>query len=127
MSKFLFLPLSVIGLALLAACGSRQPQIVVVPSAPVVTQAPAAAPSTPSAPVAAAAASLRPGFGRIESMTPVSATASAGGTSPTAMQRLGIRMEDGTMQVVDTPSPGLSIGDRIELTRDGYIRRIPPS
>jgi hypothetical protein len=41
------------------------------------------------------------------------------------MQRLGIRMDDGSMQYVDTPSTGLSIGDRIELTREGFIRRIP--
>ncbi len=121
MSKLLSLPLSVVGFALLAACGTREPQVVVVPQPPpVVTQAPAA-----TAPVAAPAAAMRPGFGRIESMTPVSTAASAGGTAPTAMQRLGIRMEDGTMQVVDTPSPGLSIGDRVELTREGYIRRHP--
>jgi hypothetical protein len=121
MSKYLILPLSVVGLALLAACGSRQPQVVVVPSAPVVTTAPAA-----SAPVAAPVVALRPGFGRIESMSPV-ATASAGGTSPAAMQRLNIRMDDNSMQVVDTPSADLKIGDRVELTREGYIRRIPQS
>jgi hypothetical protein len=118
MSKYLILPLSVVGLALLAACGSRQPQVVVVPSAPVVTTAPAAT----AAPVVA----LRPGFGRIESMSPVT-TASAGGTAPAAMQRLNIRMDDNSMQVVDTPSADLKIGDRVELTREGYIRRIPQS
>jgi hypothetical protein len=51
--------------------------------------------------------------------------ASAGGTAASSMQRLNIRMDDGSMQVVDTPSQGLSIGDRVELTRDGFIRRIP--
>ena len=122
MIKLLPISVSLAALALLAACGSRQPSVVVVPPAPVVTNPPAA-----TAPVAAPAAALRPGFGRIESMSPVSTAASAGGTAPTAMQRLGLRMDDGTMQVVDTPSPGLSIGDRVELTRDGYIRRIPPS
>jgi hypothetical protein len=34
-------------------------------------------------------------------------------------------MDDGSMQHVDTPSTGLAVGDRIELTKDGYIRRIP--
>ena len=121
---FKVLPLSVIALALLAGCGSRQP-IVVVPPAPVVTTPPASAPSA-SVPVVAPAASLRAGFGRIESMTPVQ-TASAGGTAPTSMQRLGVRMEDGSMQVIDTAAPGLATGDRIELTREGYIRRHPPS
>jgi hypothetical protein len=123
MSKYLFLPLSVVGVALLAACGSRQPTpIVVMPSAPVATTAPAA-----TAPVVSPAAALRPGFGRIESMAPVSTAASAGGTVSSSMQRLNLRMDDGSMQVVDTPSTGLSIGDRVELTREGFIRRIPQS
>lgn len=122
MSKFLLLPLSVVGLALLAACGSRQPApVVVVPPAPVVTSPPAiAAPVVVQSPAA-----LRPGMGRIESMAPAS-TASAGGTAPIAMHRLNIRMDDGSMQVVDTASPGFAIGDRVELTREGYIRRHPP-
>jgi hypothetical protein len=75
--------------------------------------------------VAAAAASIRPGFGRIESMTPVPTTASSGSSGPTAMNRLNVRMEDGTLQLIDTPSAGLAINDRVELTREGYIRRIP--
>lgn len=122
MVKFLPLSLSLAALALLAACGSRQPtSVVVVPAAaPVVTTAPAA-----TTPVVAPAAALRPGFGRIESMAAVATAASAGGTAPSSMQRLNIRMEDGSMQVVDTPSGGLTIGDRIELTREGYIRRHP--
>lgn len=121
MRKFLLLPLSAVALAVLAACGGRQPApVVVVPPAPVVN----APPANPGPPIAAPIASIRAGFGRIESMTPVQ-TASAGGTAPTSMQRLGIRMDDGTMQVVDTASPGLSIGDRVELTREGFIRRHP--
>lgn len=115
------LPLSVIALALLAGCGSRQP-IIVVPPAPVVTTPPAAPAAT--APVVTQVAAIRPGFGRIESMTPVQ-TASAGGTAPTSMQRLGVRMEDGSMQVIDTAAPGLAIGERVEFTREGYIRRHP--
>lgn len=130
MSKSLILRLSsVLGLALLAACGSRQPQVVVVPpTAPVVTQsssspAPAVAQATPGAAVARSVPAIRPGMGRIESIAP--ASASAGGTAPSEMQRLNIRMDDGSMQVIDTPSPGFAIGDRVELTREGYIRRIP--
>jgi|RhiMetdeSRZDD1v2_1073273.scaffolds.fasta_scaffold01090_30 hypothetical protein len=135
MSKFLILPVSVLAVALLGACGSRQPApVVVVPPSPpastVVTapqSAPSAqaAPSAPSAPVAAAAASIRPGFGRIESMTPVATTASSGSSAPSAMNRLNIRMDEGNLQLVDTPSAGLQVGDRVELTREGYIRRIP--
>lgn len=133
MSKSLILRLSsVLGLALLAACGSRQPQVVVVPPAsPVVTQssspapaaAPAAAQATPGAAVARSVPAIRPGMGRIESIAP--ASASAGGTAPSEMQRLNIRMDDGSVQVIDTPSPGFAIGDRVELTREGFIRRIP--
>lgn len=124
MRKFLSLSLSVTALALLAACGGRQPTPVVIlppPAAPVVT-----VPQTVTTPPVVQAAALRQGFGRIETVSAVP-TASAGGTAPGAMQRLGIRMDDGSMQYVDTPSAGLSIGDRIELTREGYIRRHPPS
>jgi hypothetical protein len=121
MSKFLFVPLSVAAVALLAACGSRQPNpiVVVPPSTPVVTVPQGAAP----APIVQSVA-LKPGMGRIETMG-AAPTASAGGTAASPMQRLGIRMDDGSMQYVDTPSTGLSIGDRIELTREGFIRRIP--
>ena len=125
MRKFLILPVSVLAVALLGACGSRQPApVVVVPPSPpsTVVTSPQAA---PSAPVASAAAAIRPGFGRIESMTPVPTTASTGSSAPTAMNRLNIRMDEGTLQLVDTPSAGLAIGDRVELTREGYIRRIP--
>lgn len=125
MSKFLIIPVSVFAVALLGACGSRQPApIVVVPQSPpaTVVTSPQAA---PSAPVASAAASIRPGFGRIESMTPVPTTASTGSSAPSAMNRLNIRMDEGTLQLVDTPSAGLQVGDRVELTREGYIRRIP--
>lgn len=125
MRKFLFLPLSVVAMALLAACGGRQPAPVVVvppqqPATTVVTSPPAATP----APAVVQAVALRPGMGRIESMGPAPA-ASAGGTAPNPMHRLNIRMDDGSMQVVDTPSGGLAVGDRIELTRDGFIRRHP--
>lgn len=129
MSKSLILRLSsIVGIALLAACGSRQPQVVVVPpSAPIVTQsaspAPAVAQPASGAAVARSVPAIRPGMGRIESIAP--ASASAGGTAPSEMQRLNIRMDDGGMQVIDTPSPGFAIGDRVELTREGYIRRIP--
>jgi hypothetical protein len=122
MSKFLIFPISVFAVVLLGACGSRQPApIVVLPPSP-----PATVVTSPqSAPVAAAAASIRPGFGRIESMTPVATTASTGSSAPSAMNRLNIRMDEGTLQLVDTPSAGLQVGDRVELTREGYIRRIP--
>ena len=134
MSKFLILPVSFAAVALLSACAHREPApIVVVPPSPApstnVVTAPgsASAAPAPSVPVASAAAQLRPGFGKIESMSPVAATASSGSSAPSAMNRLNVRMDDGTSQLLDTPSAGLQVGDRVELTREGYIRRIPQS
>ena len=121
MRNFLIVPVSIAAVAVLAACGSRQPTPVVVvpPATPVVTvpQGQGAAPIVQSV-------ALKPGFGRIETIGQAP-TASAGGTAPAAMQRLGVRMDDGSMQYVDTPSTGLAIGERIELTKDGFIRRHP--
>ena len=124
MDRFLSVSFSVIALALLAACGSRQPTPVVIvpPSNPPVVNVP----QTVTTPAVVQTAALRPGLGRIETLA-AAPSASAGGTAPGAMQRLGIRMDDGSMQIVDTTSTGLSIGDRVELTREGYIRRHPPS
>lgn len=127
--------LSVVAAALIAGCGSRQPTpVVVVPpqqpaSTTVVMPSPPQAAPAPAAtalpgPAVVQAAQLRPGMGRIESMGPAP-SASAGGTAASALHRVNIRMDDGSTQVVDTPSPGLTVGDRVELTREGYIRRIP--
>ena len=138
MGKFLALSaLSVVAAALIAGCGGKQPAPVVVvpPQQPVVVPPQQPASTTvvvpPSATAAAAPApavahgvQLRPGMGRIESMGPAP-SASAGGTSLGAMHRLNIRMDDGSMQLVDTTSSGLAVGDRVELTREGFIRRIP--
>ena len=128
MMKLAF-PLSLGALALLSACVSSDPVTpapapVVVAPAPVVTAPP---PGTVVVPPAATApvvvptpTAIRPGFGRIESITALPPSAGAGGTAR-PMQRLGIKMDDGTVQYVDT-SAQLRLGDRIELTRDGHIR-----
>jgi|RhiMetdeSRZDD1v2_1073273.scaffolds.fasta_scaffold276124_3 hypothetical protein len=112
-------------LAALAGCASVDPATpapapVVVAPAPVVTAPPAAVVVQPSAaaPVVVPTA-MRAGFGRIESITPMQPSAATGGST---MRRLGIRMEDGTVQYVDTAAQGLSNGDRIELTADGHIK-----
>jgi hypothetical protein len=39
------------------------------------------------------------------------------------MLRLGIRMDDGTVQYVDTDSRDFPIGTRVELTSDHIIKR----
>jgi hypothetical protein len=121
MSKFL--PLSLAALALVAACAedpitpAPAPVVVVPPAAPVVTSPPAVA----TAPVVVPSA-VRPGFGRIASITALP-SASAGGTTPSSKQRLGIKMDDGTVQYVDSSAMGVAIGERVELTREGTMRR----
>ena len=125
MGKFLPFSLSLAVLALLVGCGSDPVQpapapVIIVPPPQVITTPPAA-PSPVVVPTA-----LRPGFGRIETLTALP-TASAGGTAPSSMQRLGVRMADGTVQYVDTTATGLTVGDRVEITREGYIRRHPQS
>jgi hypothetical protein len=136
MGKFLPISLSLTALAFLAACGSDPvtpapaPVVIVPPPAVVTTPPPTVVtvppPPTvvtaPPPPTATAVPSARPGFGRIETLT-VLPTASAGGTAASSMQRLHLKMEDGTMQWVDTTATGLAVGDRIEITREGYLRR----
>jgi hypothetical protein len=117
MSKIL-LPFPLALLAVLAACATSDPVTpapapVVLTPAPVVTAPPATVVvPTPSA--------IRPGFGRIETITAMPQSAAAGGAT---LRRLGIKMDDGTVQYVDTAGDGYNVGDRIELTRDGHIRR----
>ena len=111
-------------LAALAGCASVDPATpapapVVVAPAPVVTAPPAAVVVQPSAAPVVVPTAVRAGFGRIESITPMQPSAATGGST---MRRLGIRMEDGTVQYVDTAAQGLSTGDRIELTADGHIK-----
>jgi hypothetical protein len=126
MSKVL-LTLPLAALALLFGCASEEkasPAPIVVtttapPAAPVVTQPPTvvAVPQA-SAPVVTA---LRAGHGRIESIAALPPSAAAGGSS--SARRIGVKMDDGTMQFLDTSAPNLSIGDRIEVTAEGNIRR----
>jgi hypothetical protein len=112
---------SVLSLAGLAGCGSKpvQPVVVTPPPAQVVTT-PAPAGAGPTTVIVQSPVTARPGFGRVESISaaPSSSAAAGGGT----IRRLGIKMEDGTMQMVDTTAGNVSIGDRVELTSDGKIR-----
>ena len=116
MSRFL-VAISLICLGFLSACSSYDP----VTPAPVVV-APAAAPVV-TAPAVVVPTALRAGNGRVESITTVaSAAAGATGSAANSVQRVAVRMDDGTVQVVDTRATGLALGDRVELTRDGMIR-----
>lgn len=113
---------------LLAACSSdpvTPAPIVIQQPAPAVVTVPAPAPvvTAPAAgtPVVVTNA-LRPGQGRIESITTMSSAAAGGTASSAPMSRIAIRMDDGTVQYVDTPAIGLSIGKRVELLGDGTMR-----
>jgi hypothetical protein len=127
MSK-LYFPLSLAAVAVLAACASSDP-VTPAPAPVVVTQAPAPVVTAPPptvvvqqspAPGVVAPSALRPGFGRVEAITALQTSAAAGGAT---MRRFGIKMEDGTVQYVDSAAQHISIGDRVELTRDAQIRR----
>jgi hypothetical protein len=123
MSRFA-IPFALTAVALVAACAHRvepapTPVVVVPQQQPAVV---AAAPSVPT--VTAQPATLRPGYGRVETISAVPGASGAGSSAPGTMRRLGIKMEDGTLQYVDSDSPN-SIGERIQLTGDGYIRSAP--
>jgi hypothetical protein len=120
-----------IAIAVLAACASEQPatpapapQVIVVPQqqpAPVVQ-----APSSPAM-VVAQPVSVKPGIGRVETMSAVPTTSAGSGTSTASdMRRLGVRMDDGTYQYVDTAAGNIRIGDRVQFTSEGYIRHPVP-
>jgi hypothetical protein len=61
----------------------------------------------------------RAGSGVVQNIYPVPSTAAAGGSS--AMQRLEVRMSDGTVQYVDAPSGEFTKGARVQLTEDKHI------
>ena len=120
----LYIPLAVSALAMLASCAANDPVTpapIVVAPAPVVTapQPTVVVPQTSGTPVVVAPAVLRPGFGRVESVTALPQSAAAGGAT---MRRFGIKMEDGTMQYVDSSASGINMGERVELTNDWRIR-----
>ncbi len=50
--------------------------------------------------------------------------ASASGTATSGMQRLSIRMDNGRMIWVDTPSTEFQTGTRVQLTETNEIRRL---
>jgi hypothetical protein len=115
--------LSCIAAALtLAACSTYKatPE----PTAVIVTP-PATVAAAPGTVVSATAPALRPGVGRIESVSavPQFGSASEGSTRASATRRIGVRMDDGTVQFLDSDAPALDVGNRIEITPDGFIRR----
>lgn len=55
---------------------------------------------------------------------PSPAAGASGRVDPSGggMLRLGIKMDDGTVQYVDSSAAGINMGERIELTSDGRIK-----
>jgi hypothetical protein len=65
-----------------------------------------------------------PGTGVVQSVMPTPVAGAAAGSSPTEpMQRLEVKMENGKVQYIDTPSRDFTKGMRITLTPDRYIKR----
>jgi hypothetical protein len=130
---------SVAALAALAGCATEHKvapapaPVVVQPAAPVVVQP---TPGSPSAVVVpqtgavvvtpVATGPLRAGTGRIDSIMDLAPSAAAGSTVPGANKRVGIRMDDGTLQYLDTAASDLAVGDRVSITSDGYMRHPAP-
>ncbi|HYX66072.1 MAG TPA: hypothetical protein VE935_17775 [Burkholderiales bacterium] len=121
--------LTVLAVAALAGC-AHEDRVIPAP-APVVVNPPASTVVVPpqssatvpgTVVVAPAPAPLQPGYGRVDTIVPVPAAA-AGATVPPATKRVGIRMDNGIVQYLDTTATGLSIGDRVEITADGMMRR----
>ena len=69
---------------------------------------------------------LRPGTGVVQAVMPTPGTpiTAGSGTSAEPLQRLEIKMSDGRMQYVDTPSREIAKGDRVQLSGDNVIRRL---
>ena len=142
----LILPLIAL-VALAAGCAGRDEvvrapgAVVVAPPGSTVTSSGApvvshgsdatAVPRVSAAPavVAPTRMGLRAGTGRIDSIAAVPALDSSAGASTGAAsgpQRVRLVMSDGSVQFFDTDAPNLSVGDRIEITREGYLRRLEP-
>jgi len=145
MSK-LVLPLSAITLAILTGCAAESrvapapAPVVVQPAPPVaaVVTAPAAptaaaptivVPSAGSAPVVVATPApqpLRAGTGRIAQIINLPASAAAGSSVPGATKRITIRMDDGSLQYLDTAATDISVDERVSITNDGTMKYPAP-
>ena len=124
------LAVSLVAAATLAACGGRTyeasvtpaPQAAYVVASPtVVYPYPTGAVATyvqPSGVMVESVTVLRPGFGRVESIQQVVNLSGAF----TGYRRLTLRMDDNTIQVLDTRGPDLNLGARVEITTDRNIR-----
>jgi hypothetical protein len=98
----------VVAAAALAACSTPSPQ------------------SGASQPTPRVVGNVHPytaGAGTVIAVMPSPTSAAAGGTAQ-PMQRLEIKMDNGTVQYVDTASKEFSKGTRVVLTQDKLIRKM---
>jgi hypothetical protein len=63
------------------------------------------------------------GNGTVQNVYPAPSGAAAGSSSA-PMQRLEIKMDNGQVQYVDTPSRDFAKGTRVSLTEDKIIRKM---
>jgi hypothetical protein len=123
------LALTLVAAATLAACGGRTYEAAVTPAPqPVVAVSPtvvypypvtgAVATYVQPGVVVESVTVLRPGFGRVEAIQQVVNHSGAF----TGFRRLTLRMDDGSIQVLDTRGPDLTLGARVEITTDRNIR-----
>ena len=94
-------PFALAAVALLGACSSTPPQ-----------------PTTPR--IVTNENALRAGTGVVQAVMPAPVMASTG----EQLRRLEIKMNDGRMQYVDTRSAEINKGDRVQLSNDGFIRKV---
>jgi hypothetical protein len=64
------------------------------------------------------------GSGVVQSVSPTPVIPGAGGGSSQPLQRLEVRMDNGSIQYVDTASREITKGTRITLTEDKQIKRM---
>ena len=64
-----------------------------------------------------------PGNGVVQSVMPAPGSSASAGSSSAPMQRLEIKMDNGSIQYVDTTSRDFTKGTRVTLTSDHFIRK----
>ena len=104
MTKLLPLAAAAVAVLALGACGTQQPQ----PERAVVTNV---------HPYTA-------GNGTVQAVYPAPRGSASAGSSSDPMQRLEIKMDNGTVQYVDTPNREFAKGTRISLSEDRIIKKM---
>jgi hypothetical protein len=99
-------PFALAAIALLGACSSTTPPQATAPK--IVTNV----------------QPLHAGNGVVQAVMPAPTMVSASAGSSEPLQRLEIKMNDGKVQYVDTPSREIAKGDRVQLGQDGIIRKV---